>query len=88
MAVLSASDLQQLRQAAAKHLPVVQDAKATANAVFQAIEDYMVGSFSARPGGSLSAAINTAAGRTVAVEDRQTIWGVWARWKATNLGIN
>ena len=59
MAVLSASDLANIRQECAK-TQVVDYTKATINAAAQAIEDYLDNMLATRPATSLNTAINTA----------------------------
>lgn len=83
--VIPASDLDRMRQMAARFVPVVNYHKAQANAVFQAIEDWEVDGHAARPPGSRAAAIDAAAGVSVPVQMERVFWMVWSEWKQRQL---
>lgn len=85
--VLTAPVLAIMRHMYERNVNTVNYTRAVLNGIFQGIEDYLVGSFSARPANSLSAAINAAGGSAMSTEERRVAGAIVCYYRAEREGI-
>lgn len=85
MAVISAPDLDDMRQEAARHIKPVTYLKSDINAALQAIEDWEVDAHTLTPVLSRETVIENALGFALPLRTERVFWMVWSEWKQGQL---